>query len=162
MPEHPRKFSPQSAPHQTKEKRTAPLALSPRRLCFPMSLYPSPPALCSTLSADAPTTVGNFFLSWKQSGSRCAIRRENSPAGAQLYARRVGRVRGEKVCEWPLPALCYGVPFVYTCDRWMGLLVAAPSSFRSPKSPALSKSNNCAYRAAYTRDHHPKHACPHV
>lgn len=54
VPEHPLKFSPQSAPHQTKEKRTAPLALSPRWHSFPMSLALLSPALCSSLSADAP------------------------------------------------------------------------------------------------------------
>lgn len=55
-----------------------------------------------------------LFLSWEQSGSRCAIRGEkaadDSPADTRLCARRGGRVRGEKVCEWPHPALCCGVP----------------------------------------------------
>lgn len=60
VPEHPLKFSPLSAPHQTKEKRTAPLALSPRCHSFPMSLALLSPALCSSLSADAPTAAATF------------------------------------------------------------------------------------------------------
>lgn len=55
VPQHPLNFSPQSAPRQTKEPGSAPLALSPRR---PSRLYVSLPfalALCSTLRADAPT-----------------------------------------------------------------------------------------------------------
>lgn len=68
MPEHPLKFFPQSAPHQTKEKRTAPLALSPRRQSFPMSLALLSPALCSSLSADAPT--GAATLDGKEMSKR--------------------------------------------------------------------------------------------
>lgn len=107
-----------------------------------------------------------LFLSWKQSGSRCAIRGEkaadDSPADTRLCARRGGRVREKKFASGHIQLCVVESPFVYTCDRWMGLLVAAPSSFRSPKSPALSKSNNCAYRTADTRDHQPKHVCSHI
>lgn len=106
--------SPLNAPRiRQRKKRTAPLALSPRRLCFSMSLYPSPPALCSSLSPDAPTTAATF--PWKRSGSRCAKRRlrTDSPAGVRPCARlRASRVRrkGGKKFERAHPALCCGVP----------------------------------------------------
>ena len=66
--------------------------------------------------------------------------------GAACSARvAVRRGGGKKFWEGTSSFVLWSPPFVYTCDRWMGLLLAAPSSFRSPKSPALSKSNNYAH-----------------
>lgn len=142
VPEHPLKFFPQSAPHQTKEKRTAPLALSPRWHSFPASLVLLSPALCSSLSADAPTAAATLDVKEKakrKSATGAERTDDHSPEGAGLRPRR--RASSEKVWEGASSFFVVESPFVYTCDRWMGLLLAAPSSFRSPKSPALSKSN---------------------
>lgn len=141
VPEHPLKFSPLSAPHQTKEKRTAPLALSPRCHSFSMSLALRSPALCSSLSADAPTAAATFDgKQMSKNRHRCA----GEDGGALTWglgAPGASPCVAEKVWEGTSSFFVVESPFVYTCDRWMGLLLAAPSSFRSPKSPALSKSN---------------------
>lgn len=125
------------------------LSLSPP----PQSLYvsrPLSPALCSS------------FERWRTNCSR------NFELKIHFLKICIQGVKTEKLSCWETTHLwmvcCVRVPvrrgkslwghiqlcvveslFVYTCDRWMGLLLAAPSSFRSPKSPALSKSNNYAH-----------------
>lgn len=150
MPEHPLKFSPQSAPHQTKEKRTAPLALSPRRLSFSRSLSP---ALCSSLSADAPTTQQQLLTGHKFRKSLQVCKQRQSATHLRAVCSARVAVRRGKSLRGHIQLCVVESPFVYTCDRWMGLLLAAPSSFRSPKSPALSKSNNYTHKTGDMSDH---------
>lgn len=103
-----------------------------------------------SLSADAPTTAATF--NWKsirkERGGEKRKRQETTHqeafGSARLSARRGKSLRGR------IQLCVVESPFVYTCDRWMGRLLAAPSSFRSPKSPALSKSNNYVRKTLWT------------
>lgn len=120
VPEHHLKFSPLSAPHQTKEKRTAPLALSPRCHSFPMSLALRSPALCSSLSADAPTAAATFDgQQMSKTRHRCA----GEDGGALTWGGRgCGRVavRRRKKFERARPAFLLWSPPLSTrvIDGW--------------------------------------------
>lgn len=137
--------SPESAPHQTKEKRTAPLALSPRSQCLSMSLTRSP-LLCAQVWALTHQLQQQLLTGNKRRKSlQVRKQRQQTTHLRTLCSARVA-VRREKSLRGHIQLCVVESPFVYTCDRWMGLLLAAPSSFRSPKSPALSKSNNYAHK----------------
>lgn len=92
VPEHPLKFSPQSAPHQTKEKRTAPLALSPRWHSFPMSLSPCSLLLCAQVWALTHQNCGSNFRRdrnvEKEKKPQVRGREDHSPEGVGLRSRR--------------------------------------------------------------------------
>lgn len=112
---------------------------------LPLIPYVSrPPLSCFVLKFERwRTNCGSNF--WRATNVenppqvRGGRRRSTHLRGSGLRARR--RASQKKVWKGTSSFFVVESPFVYTCDRWMGLLLAAPSSFRSPKSPALSKSN---------------------
>lgn len=150
----PLKFSPQSDPHQTKEQGTAPLApslsLLPCCLDFSSSLSLSL-LLCAQVWAlthqlQPQLLTGNKFQKIARGlKAKTVCRLETTHLGSRLPVRALLSVVGKKkVWEGTSSFVLWSPPLsTRVIDGW-GSFLAAPSSFRSPKSPALSKSNNYA------------------
>lgn len=133
-----------------RKRGTAPLPLPARRRSLSMSLALLSPALCSSLERwrtnySPQLLTGNSLQEWggekTQSGVALtcgAARRLRAPVG-----RRGGGWK--KFVEGTSSFVLWSPPLsTRVIDGW-GSFLAAPSSFRSPKSPALSKSNNYSH-----------------
>lgn len=125
-----------------RQRKGGPLLSLP--LCSPASLYLSP-LLCAQVCA----LTHQLQRQLRREKVAPEVRAEAAETHLRPWVLAVARRGGEekKVCEGAFGLCVVESPFVYTCDRWMGLVLAAPSSFRSPKSPALSKSSNCAHES---------------
>lgn len=146
--------SPLKAPRIRQRKRGPLLSLSLLAASVSLGLSPSlSPALCSSLSADAPTTQQQLLTGHKFRKSLQVCKQRQSATHLRAVCSARVAVRRGKSLRGHIQLCVVESPFVYTCDRWMGLLLAAPSSFRSPKSPALSKSNNYTRKTGDMSDH---------
>lgn len=149
---------PSTRPASDKGKRGPLLSLSLPAASVSLCLSIPPLPLCAQVWALTHQLLRQLFPgnevapgARSEGGGRTHLR---ASGRARVAVRRGWGGRGEKkVWEGTSSFVLWSPPFVYTCDRWMGLLLAAPSSFRSPKSPALSKSNNYARRTVDMCDH---------
>lgn len=132
--------SPLKAPRIKQRKRGPLLSLSLLADTHSLCLSPSSLLLCAQVWALTRQLRQQLLTGKKCRTEKPPQVRRRRRKSTYLRAPGSGRV-AEKVWEGTSSFFVVESPFVYTCDRWMGLLLAAPSSFRSPKSPALSKSN---------------------